>query len=159
MKKLFSLFILLSICIFSKAQEIPKWKIGELETFIKSTDQPTIINFWATFCKPCIEEIPHFEKLVKKYKEQNVLLLLVSLDLPDAYPKIKQFAVKRGFTSQIVFLDETNADLFCPRIDLQWSGVIPATLFVNAKTGYKVFFEDQLSEAKMEGQIKEMVRK
>jgi thiol-disulfide isomerase/thioredoxin len=159
MKKLFSLSILLSFFLFSEAQEIPKWKIDKLESFINSTEKPTIVSFWATFCKPCIEEIPYFEKLVKKYEAQDVQLLLVSLDLPDAYPKIKQFAIKRGFTAPIVFLDETNADLFCPKIDQRWSGVIPATLFVNAKAGYKVFFEDQLSESKMEGQIKEMVGK
>jgi thiol-disulfide isomerase/thioredoxin len=150
---------LLAIYFSSVAQEIPKWKIEQLDSYIKNADKPTIINFWATFCKPCIEEIPYFQKLVNKYKSSGIQLLLVSLDLPEDYKKIKPFAVKRKITEPIVYLDETNADIFCPKVDKRWSGVIPASLFINPLTGYRIFFEDQLSEAKVEAQIKVMIGK
>lgn len=143
----------------STAQQIPKWKIEQLESYINQSNKPTIVNFWATFCKPCIEEIPYFQKLVNQYKDAGVELLLVSLDLPEAYKTIKPFAKKRRITAPIVFLDETNADIFCPKVDMRWSGAIPATLFVNRTTGYRAFFEDQLSEAKVEAQIKALIGK
>lgn len=155
---------LINICIISVAfltangQDIPRWKISQLESYIQNAKQPTIINFWATFCKPCIEEIPYFQKLVKKYESSNVQLLLVSLDLPEGYKKIKPFAKKRKIIAPIVFLDETNADLFCPIVDKTWSGAIPASLFINPKAGYRMFFEDQLSEAKLEAQIKALIK-
>jgi thiol-disulfide isomerase/thioredoxin len=159
MKKLYSLLCFLTLYFISAAQEIPKWKVDQLDTYIKNTNKPTIINFWATFCKPCIEEIPYLQKLVNKYKSSGVQLLLVSLDFPEAYEKIKPFATKRGITEPIVFLDETNADLFCPKIDQSWSGAIPASLFINPATGYRVFFEEQLTKSKVEAKIKSMIGK
>jgi thiol-disulfide isomerase/thioredoxin len=156
--------ILSSLSIFAivfsnvRGQEIPKWKITDLEAYIKNTTKPTVVNFWATFCKPCIEEIPHFQKLVKQYEEESVQLLLVSLDMKEMYTdKIKAFAEKFKFTSPIVFLDETNADIFCPRVDKKWSGAIPASLFINNKTGYRKFFEEEMPEARFEAELKNLV--
>ena len=78
--------ILILLSVFSittaNAQEIKKWKVQDLEAAIKNADKPTIINFWATFCKPCIEELPYFQATAKKYHGAGVRLILVSLDLP-----------------------------------------------------------------------------
>ena len=112
-----------------------------------------IVNFWATFCIPCIEEIPYFQALVKKHEKDSVKLLLVSLDLKDDYKKIKPFAAKRKFTAPIVWLNESNADYFCPKVDAKWSGAIPATLFINNITGYRKFYEEQIPEATLEKEI------
>jgi thiol-disulfide isomerase/thioredoxin len=161
MKKLAKLFIIILLLsgLQSSAQSVAKWKIGELENYIKQSTKPVIVNFWATFCKPCVEEIPYFQKLVKKYEKEGIELLLVSLDLKDAYANIPSFAAKHKFNSKIVYLNETNADLFCPRIDEKWSGAIPASLFVNNKTGYKKFFEEQIPENKLEEEIKALIAK
>jgi thiol-disulfide isomerase/thioredoxin len=159
MKKVLNVVLVLALGVLvAGAQDIPKWKIGDLETYIKNTDKPTVVNFWATFCKPCIAEIPHFEKLVKQYEKDSVQLLLVSLDMEEMYPaKIQSFAGRFGFTAPIVYLAETNADIFCPRIDKKWSGAIPASLFINNKTGYRKFFEEELSEQKFETELKSLV--
>ena len=161
MKKLINFFIVLLLfsTLQSSAQSTPKWKIGELENYIRQSTKPVIVNFWATFCKPCIEEIPYFQKLVKKYEKEGIELLLVSLDLKEAYSKIPSFAAKYKLNSKIVYLDETNADLFCPKIDEKWSGAIPASLLVNNKTGYKKFFEEQIAEKKLEEEIKALIGK
>jgi thiol-disulfide isomerase/thioredoxin len=118
MKKVLNVVLVLALGVLvAGAQDIPKWKIGNLETYIKNTDKPTVVNFWATFCKPCIAEIPHFEKLVKQYEKDSVQLLLVSLDMEEMYPaKIQSFAGRFGFTAPIVYFAETNADIFCPRL-------------------------------------------
>ncbi len=155
------IFILLSVFSITtaNAQEIKKWKVQDLEAAIKNADKPTIINFWATFCKPCIEELPYFQATAKKYHGAGVQLILVSLDLPKSYPtKITAFAAKNKIKAPIAFLDETNADLFCPKVDQNWSGAIPASLFVNNKTGYKKFFEDQLSKEQVEKEIISMIQ-
>ncbi len=156
--KIILLFVFAFSLTSANAQEIKKWKVQDLEAAIKNADKPTIINFWATFCKPCIEELPYFQATAKKYHGAGVRLILVSLDLPQAYPKkISAFAAKNKIKAPIVFLDETNADLFCPRVDPNWSGAIPASLFVNNKTGYKKFFEDQLSKEQVEKEIISMI--
>ena len=137
------------------SSDIQRIKITDLEKMIRESETPLIVSFWATFCQPCVEEIPYFEKEVKKYPAGKLRLILVSLDLEDYYPeKIKAFATRAGFASPIFWLDETNADYFCPRVDEQWSGAIPATLFVNIKKGYRKFYEEQVSPQTLEKEIR-----
>ena len=157
MSKIF-LALTLMFSVTTGAQTIQKWKIADLEAAIKNADKPTVFNFWATFCKPCLEELPYFQQLVKKYEKNGVKLVLVNLDLPSAYPKkIKDFSVKRKITAPIKFLDESDADVFCPKVDESWSGSIPATLFVNNKTGYRRFHEEQMSKAAFEQELRALI--
>lgn len=158
MKRMSILFLFSIISIVGKSQQIPTWKITDVEKRIaNSKDEILVFNFWATFCKPCVAEIPFFIKVSNKYKSNNVKLILVSLDLPNYYPnKIATFAKKHQFTADIVWLNETDADYFCPKIDLKWSGSIPATLMVNTKTGQRKFFEEEIEEADFEKALKSL---
>ena len=147
--KITLLIAALVLSSMAMGQEIRRIKITDLEKTIEESKTPLVVNFWATFCKPCLEEIPYFQEVVRTHKKDSVQLLLVSLDLEDYYPtKLKNFALKQKFTSTIAWLDEFNADYFCPRIDSSWSGAIPATLFVNNRLGYRKFYEEQLSKEK-----------
>jgi thiol-disulfide isomerase/thioredoxin len=139
----------------SFSQSVSSWTIEELENSIEHSDSVLVINFWATFCKPCIEEIPDMLAVVEKYKKDGVKLLLVSLDLPEAYPAgIDSFALANEYTAPVIWLNETNADHFCPRIDETWSGSIPATLIYNRKNNYSFFLEQQLSRERFEEELK-----
>ena len=140
----------------AKSQTIPKWKIEDVvKSFSANNDTVYVINFWATFCKPCNEEIPDFIRLADKYKKQKVKLLLVSLDLPSYVPvRLPAFIKKNKYKTNHVWLNETNADHFCPEIDAKWSGAIPATIIVNNKTGYRKFFDDQVSAGDFEAVLK-----
>jgi thiol-disulfide isomerase/thioredoxin len=154
------LFLLFAGLSSSQAQSIPSWKITEVEQMMDRSDSVLVISFWATFCKPCIEEIPYLQSISNKYKDERVKLLLVSLDLAAFYPdRIKAFAKKHNITSPIVWLNETNADHFCPKIDESWSGAIPATLIVNNKTGYKKFVEEQMKPEEFELELKKAIGK
>jgi len=140
-------------------QEIPRWKLADLENIIRNSNQPLILNFWATFCKPCLEELPYFLELSAQYKDSGLKLVLVSLDLPEDYNKIKSFAEKHHINATTVYLDETNADLFCPVVNKDWSGSIPASLFINHKTNYRKFFEAIISKSKLDAEIRSMIKK
>ncbi len=145
---------LLFIAINATAQEIKAVRITEVERIIAESKTPLIINMWATWCMPCIEELPYFQDEVKKYKKDSLQLLLVSLDFKEAFPDgITKFMKKRKITAPVVWLNETNADYFCPKIDAKWSGAIPATLFINNKTGYRNFVEEKISHEKLKKEI------
>jgi len=150
-------FIFLSLG--AKAQTVKKVKIEELESYIKSSDHPLVISFWATWCAPCVKEIPWMQTAVEKRQEKKVELVLVSLDFRESFPKtVTDFIVQRNFKASHYWLDETNADHFCPKIDPKWDGGIPATLFVNNKTGYRKFFERQLTDRQVEQEMGFLVK-
>jgi len=156
--------VLLMICLLpamyqASAQNIRKVKIDELVHMIDTSSVPLVVNFWATWCGPCVREIPWFEKTVAAYGNK-VKLLLVSIDFGEDYPvSIREFVKKQGYQSQVVWLNETNADIFCPRIDKSWDGAIPVTLMVNNKTRYRKFFGQQLPEEKFKAELAAMVNK
>lgn len=160
MKLLLSIAIIFS-CIAGKAQSpIAKIKITDLEKTIAESKTPLVINFWATFCIPCIEELPYFLEAANTYKKDSLTLLLVSLDLEDEYPAgIQKFIGKHKIQVPVAWLDETNADYFLPKIDKNWEGAIPATLFINNATGYRSFHGDQLSREKLISTIQQMLQK
>ena len=156
MKKLFVLLTFIAISLVGFSQQIPKWKITDVENLMNAKDgKILVLNFWATFCKPCVAEIPFFIQVTDKYKSEQVQLYLISVDLPSAYPKkISSFAKQKNFNSNIAWLQETDADYFCPRIDSSWSGSIPAMLILNTKTGYRKFFEGEIKAELFEKELK-----
>lgn len=151
MKILITIIFLFHISL--QAQEIRQMKIEDLETFIATRDKPAVINFWATWCKPCIEEMAWFNKIVNQNKK--VELVFVSLDNYTAYPeKIRSFINSKNIKATLIWLNETNADVFCPRIDEDWQGSIPATLFLNHKRNYRRFIESQISPSEVRKQLR-----
>ncbi|HEV9038023.1 MAG TPA: TlpA disulfide reductase family protein [Puia sp.] len=152
------LLSLLAMVASATGQTVRKIKITDLQNTIAKSDHPLIVNFWATFCEPCNKEIPYFQQTISRYADQRVELILVSLDLPDYYPaRIANFARSRKYTSTLLWLDETNADYFCPKLDARWTGGIPCSLFINNKTHYRRFFDRQLTEPQVEIEIKKLV--
>jgi FixJ family two-component response regulator len=98
--------------------------------------------------------MPHMLALAEQYRDKDVKLLLVSLDMPEMYPKkLQRFIKKKKFKAPVVWLNEANADIFCPAIDAKWSGSIPATLFMNTVTGYRKFVEGPMSSEVLEKAI------
>lgn len=137
-----------------------KIKITDYEKIIAASKTPLVVNFWATFCIPCIQELPYFLEAAKKYKKDSLQLILVSLDLEDEYPEgIKKFMAKHKINVPVYWLDETNADYFLPKIDAQWEGAIPATVFINNATGYRRFTGDKISEQQLTTYIRELLHK
>ncbi len=159
MKKtcLFIFFLLITTISFS--QEIKKVKIEDVVNMIDTSSTPIIVNFWASWCQPCIHEIPWFEKAVAELKDKQVKMVLVSLDFGKDYREklLDQFVKKQGYTSTVVWLDETNADKFCPKIDSSWDGSIPVTLMVNNQKKYRQFFEYQLKEERFKLELAKLV--
>ena len=158
MKKIvIALFIFISLQ-GAQAQQIKKVKIADVLKMIDTSTVPLVVNFWATWCQPCVHELPWFEKNIAAMKNEKVKLLLVSLDFAEDYPKaIAGFMKKNGYKSQVVWLNETDANVFCPAIDKAWEGAIPATIMVNNKKHYRKFLGQQLPEPRLQQELKLLV--
>lgn len=146
----------------SFAQKPPVVKIDYLEKRIKSSNDTTyVINFWATWCAPCVQELPYFEKADSLHKNDKVKVLLVSMDFKeDLKKKLIPFIKKKKLHSEVILLDEINADYFIPKIDDKWGGALPATIVLNNATGFHWLIEGKLkSHDQLEEQIKNASKK
>lgn len=134
---------------------IPVFNFEEFEKLLKVHPEKTyVVNFWATWCKPCIKEIPDFEKLQKVYKEHGVEVVLVSLDFPSKVDqKLLPFVEQQKLISQVILLDDPDQNTWIPKIDKDWSGAIPATLIFNAdrREFYEKSFTFMSLEAELQG--------
>jgi thiol-disulfide isomerase/thioredoxin len=148
-----SLFLL----TFSHAQNVAGiYKINDLVKRIDTTQVPLVINFWATWCKPCIQELPAFDSLTSSNNTFKVLL--VSLDFKeDIEKKVNPFLKKNKMMTDCILLDEINGNDYINKISEQWSGAIPATLFVYKEK--KIFVEKKLTRAQLEGYITQLKEK
>jgi thiol-disulfide isomerase/thioredoxin len=140
------------------SQPIKKVKIADVLRMADTSSVPVVINFFATWCKPCVQELPWFEKTIPNYKGKEVKLLLVSLDYAEDYPKnIASFARKNNISSQIVWLDESDPNAFCPKVDKRWEGTIPVSLMINKVTNFRAFFDHQLPEGQLKIALDKLV--
>ncbi|WP_276135246.1 TlpA family protein disulfide reductase [Polluticoccus soli] len=151
MKKLLGILSLIMITSAARAQNIPEFKVDDLLKRYSSADTLYIVNFFATWCGPCMKEMPEFDHMADAYKDKPVKVLLVSVDFPKDYPKkLVAFAKKRKLQHELMWLNESDANYFIPKIDNRWQGSIPATLIVNNKTEYKNFFEGMISAKQLQ---------
>ena len=133
------------------SQTIESVKLADLQKIIHSSSERTlVINFWATWCAPCIKEIPLFEKLHKESKEVDVLLVSMDYDLDPNIQKVEKFQSRKKIQSRILFLMESDPNAWIEKIDKRWSGALPATLVINSKNGKREFVQGELEEGDLE---------
>jgi len=117
------------------------------------SSQLRIYNFWATWCAPCIKEMPHFEKVDAAEKETS--LYFISLDDGRKTERVTNFIEKRKIQSPVYLLDDVDYNKWIDKVHADWSGAIPATLFVDAK-GNKHFHEGEMSEEELKAIINKL---
>ena len=124
----------------------------EREYFQQENDTTYVVNFWATWCKPCVKELPAFEKIRTDYADQKVKVVLVSLDFPEKVDALViPFIEKRDLQSEVVLLDDPDANSWIPKVSEEWSGAIPATVII--KEGEKSFYERSFTFEELETEL------
>jgi thiol-disulfide isomerase/thioredoxin len=119
----------------------------------RQTDTVYIINFWATWCKPCVKELPYFEKISENYKDQKVKVVLVSLDFAKNYETMLiPFVKKKALKSEVVLLNDPNGNEWIDKVSTSWSGAIPATLIYTKNS--REFYEQSFSYEQLDSIVK-----
>lgn len=136
----------------SHGQSIEIIKYPDLAKLISSpSDKNKVINFWATWCRPCVKELPQFLELYEKYNTKNLELSLISFDFTeDLENKLKPFVAKKNIQAKVYLLDETDYNAFIDKVDPSWSGAIPATLMIAKGNTKRKFIERELKEDELE---------
>lgn len=131
--------------------DIPKVTVSELKKKISAfEDKVIIVDFWATWCPPCEDEIPGFINLYKKYKDKGVEILGIALDI-EGSKAVKPFAKKMGI----------NYPLYIGGYDMHQEFEIaglPTTLIFNKKGKLKVKHVGYASEREFEHDILNLLK-
>lgn len=153
-----SFFLFLTVCGYS--QNVSVIKITDLEKRIKNNSDTTyVVNFWATWCAPCVKELPDFDSINTTFKNEKVKMLLVSIDFKeDLKTKVIPFIAAKKLKAEVLLLDEVNGNYFIPKVSDQWSGAIPATLVVNNQKHINHFFEKKLTYLILKIEIDESLK-
>jgi peroxiredoxin len=113
---------------------------------------PIVVDFWATWCKPCIKELPHIQRLHEQYAEKGLTVLAVTIDSPKSQSRVKPFVTGRGFTFTVVM--DGSQDVFRR---MQGKGSIPYVVVLDADgniryrhTGYRPGDEQELEKTVLE---------
>ncbi|MFN3908314.1 MAG: TlpA family protein disulfide reductase [Flavobacterium sp.] len=133
--------------------EISSYTFEEFAPMLQTnSDTLYVVNFWATWCEPCIEELPAFEAINEKYKNQKFKMLLVSLDFnKQKEKKLIPFVTKNQLKAQVIHLNDPDANAWIEKVDANWSGSIPATLvFTKDK---RTFFEQSFTKEQLQNII------
>lgn len=150
--------LIATLCLLATVQTGQAQKKVDIVTFDwykqlrKSANDTTyVVNFWATWCMPCIAELPEFERFRAAHLNEPVKVILVSLDY---YKKlgitVLPFLDKQKIQSAVVLLNEPDYNSWIDKVDKTWQGSIPATVVFNNKTKAYRFHEGELTTAELE---------
>jgi len=129
----------------------------ELAPLLTKTDSEKtyVVNFWATWCGPCIKELPYFQELHDTNKEVEVLL--VSIDFPEKLEsQLLPFIKKEQVTPQVILLDDPNENKWIPAIDSTWTGALPATLIYNKHK--RAFYEQSFTKESLFEEVEKFTK-
>jgi thiol-disulfide isomerase/thioredoxin len=129
-------------------QKIEYIKVPELEKILNNFDNKLyVINFWATWCAPCVAELPAFEKVSRDYDKTKVRFIFISLDSPGQIEKqLIPFLKKNKIDSEVSVMMETDANLWIDKVDASWQGNIPSTLILNNTKKIRYFHPEAIDE-------------
>jgi thiol-disulfide isomerase/thioredoxin len=154
--KIVALVILLALAFTGRSQDVPIIKLKQLDEILRSNEKKIlIVNFWATWCAPCVKELPYFEAL-NKAGDPDTRIVLINLDFADKLDRVKAFVTRKKMESSVFLLDEIDYNSWIDRVDTSWQGAIPATLIINTRTGQRKFVAKELEEGQLDEIINEL---
>jgi len=143
------LSLLLFGCGIKASKHIPNGQVisfKQYQNLVKQNNKTLLLNFWATWCKPCVEELPYFETIQKKYTDDNFEVVLISLDfLEERDSKFLPYLKENQIVSKCYLLDYSNDPNWIDKVNPNWSGALPATIIYSKEGKTEYFKEGELS--------------
>lgn len=126
-------FILVIPCFGQDVLKTPPVEVLNFQQFEpilhQKNDTLYLVNFWASWCSPCRDEMPALKKVAGKYFQSKFRLIMVSLDFPNQLetrlrPLLKTSEIK----ARLILLNDPHQNSWIDKVDPNWSGEIPFSL-------------------------------
>ncbi len=150
------LWLLLSLT--PEITEVREVNLEQLQSeVIQPNDTLYVVNFWATWCKPCVEEMPYFETAGQKFSNKKVKLVFVSLNYARELQVVAKFIRTKKIKSKCLLLNAGNPNAWIDKVEKEWSGSIPATIMY--RNGKEVFFhEGEFMQSEIDSIIQQKIQ-
>jgi thiol-disulfide isomerase/thioredoxin len=152
-------FLIFSVFLFSPVKKVELISLEQLQlkTMQQTQDTLYVVNFWATWCKPCVAEMPFFEEAHAKFGSEKVKVVFVSLNYPRELAMVEKFIQQKKIQSPSYLLDAGNPNIWIDKVAPEWGGSIPATIMY--RKGEKVFFhEGEFIQTQLDSIIKTKIQ-
>jgi len=145
------------VAVSGKGQNPETINLSGLQKVIHSAaNKIQVVNFWATWCAPCVTELPILEKVNNDRQDVQVTLVSMDLDLDPNPEKVYRFVSRKKIASKVLLLKEPDPNSWIAQVDTNWTGSLPATLIINNVNGKRKFIEGALHEGELEKSIDEI---
>lgn len=134
------------------AQNVKVIKFTDLDKLMQKDEGIYVINFWASWCRPCVAEMADFEAIANDFRQNNVKVIFISLDFKRDLESVKKFVLEKKINSPVYLLDEPDYDSWINKVSNEWSGSIPATLI--SQGSKKEFYEQAFDYQTLTEKIK-----
>ena len=152
-------FIGMCLASVSFAQTVTPTNFEQLKKRLNTPSDTTVVyNFWATWCVPCIKELPEFEKFYADYAGKKVKLVLVSLNFTREKAKVEEFAARHNLKAELLLLTDEDYNAWIDKVSPKWEGSIPATCVVSGPKAERQFHEGPLTYAELEQFVKPLIK-
>jgi thiol-disulfide isomerase/thioredoxin len=157
MKKIWVISLCLLLAGSLQSQIIPEIdRDGIAEIIQKQNDTTYVINFWATWCSPCVKEIGYFEELHRDYASEKLQVILVSLDFPNQKERrVVPFLQEKDISAPVRLVTDLDYNNWISMVDPSWSGAIPATLIYNSEE--RLFLEKELTQSELNEHVNQIL--
>ena len=154
------IFFLLFHLLRPAPKAVPVVKFDYVDRLLQNkSDTTLVVNFWATWCVPCVHELPAFDSVSDYFSNQKVKVILVSLDFISQYEsRLKPFVVKNNIKQEVVLLNEPDYDTWINKVDPVWSGAIPTTLILNGSKNYKKVYETEFTFHSLKEEVQKCLK-
>jgi thiol-disulfide isomerase/thioredoxin len=126
------------------------------EIYQQDNDTTYVVNFWATWCGPCVMEMPALVQFYHSHQNTNIRLLLISLDQPKQEKQVNNFIKKNNIPAPVYLLHAGKDFSWLPQVDPDWHGSIPATLIINRSKNTRLFREAPLQPGQLDFLLKKL---
>lgn len=132
----------MALIMFLPGKKVAVWNMEQLQAAAaqKNNDTLYVVNFWATWCKPCVNEMPFFEKAAGHFASEKVKVVFVSMNSAKELVLVEKFVADKQVKNDVAILSAGNPNNWIDKVDSSWSGAIPATIMY--RKGRKVFFRE-----------------